>query len=134
LSSAAESRASARSRPPPCSANSARSPASLDGRSSRMSAFIRSSTRAATARRLPSCRAWALALRAVSLYLAGGNAVRGSGEWRTIDLRKKAQGKTAKQALVVVAVKLLHALYAMLKHRQPYNPSHLLVAPATIGS
>ena len=46
----------------------------------------------------------------------------------------KAQGKTAKQALVVVAVKLLHAVYAMLKHRQPYNPSRLLVAPATIGS
>src|SRR6266478_3019624 len=69
-----------------------------------------------------------------SLYLAAVNAVRRSGEWRTIYLRKKAQGKTAKQALVVVAVKLLHALYAMLKHRQPYNPSRLLVAPATIGS
>ena len=62
------------------------------------------------------------------------NAVRRSGEWRTIYLRKKAQGKTAKQALVVVAVKLLHAVYAMLKHRQPYNPSRLLVASATIGS
>jgi len=24
--------------------------------------------------------------------------------------------------------------FAMLKHRQPYNPSRLLVAPATIGS
>src|SRR5437879_5347092 len=69
-----------------------------------------------------------------SLYLAAVNAVRRSAEWRTIYLRKKAQGKTAKQALVVVAVKLLHALYAMLKHRQPYNPSRLLVAPATIGS
>src|SRR3989442_402887 len=69
-----------------------------------------------------------------SLYLAAVNAVRRSGEWRTIYLRKKAQGKTAKQALVVVAVKLLHAVYAMLKHRQPYNPSRLLVAPATIGS
>jgi len=69
-----------------------------------------------------------------SLYLAAVNAVRRSGEWRIIYLRKKAQGKTAKQALVVVAVKLLHALYAMLKHRQPYNPSRLLVSPATIGS
>src|SRR5437870_1570965 len=69
-----------------------------------------------------------------SLYLAAVNAVRRSGEWRAIYLRKKAQGKTAKQALVVVAVKLLHALYAMLKHRQPYNPSRLLVAAATIGS
>lgn len=66
-----------------------------------------------------------------SLYLAAVNAVRRSAEWRTIYLRKKAQGKTAKQALVVVAVKLLHALYAMLKHRQPYNPSRLLVATAT---
>jgi hypothetical protein len=46
----------------------------------------------------------------------------------------KAQGKTAKQALVVVAVKLLHAVYAMLKHRRPYNPSRFVVAPATIGS
>jgi len=69
-----------------------------------------------------------------SLYLAAVNAVRRSAEWRTIYLRKKAQGKTAKQALIVVAVKLLHAVYAMLKHRQPYNPSRLLVAPATIGS
>jgi transposase len=67
-----------------------------------------------------------------SLYLAAVNAVRRSAEWRTIYLRKKAQGKTAKQALVVVAVKLLHALYAILKHRHPYNPSRLLVAPATI--
>jgi len=66
--------------------------------------------------------------------VAAVNAVRGSGKWRTIYLRKKAQGKTAKQALVVVAVKLLHAVYAMLKHRQPYNPSRLLVAPATMGS
>jgi len=69
-----------------------------------------------------------------SLYLAAVNAVRRSGERRTIYLRTEAQGKTAKQALVVVAVKLLHAVYAMLKHRQPYNPSRLLVAPATIGS
>ena len=65
-----------------------------------------------------------------SLYLAAVNAVRRSGEWRTIYLRKKAQGKTAKQALVVVAVKLLHAVYAMLKHRQPYNP---LTSPRRAG-
>jgi transposase len=69
-----------------------------------------------------------------SLYLAAVNAVRRNGEWRTIYLRKKAQGKPAKQALIVVAVKLLHAVYAMLKHRQPYNPSRLLVAPATIAT
>jgi hypothetical protein len=33
-----------------------------------------------------------------------------------------------------VAVKLLHTLYAMLKHRRPYNPSRPLVAAATIGT
>ena len=69
-----------------------------------------------------------------ALYLAAVNAVRRSAEWRTLYLRKKAQGKKAKQALIVVAVKLLHTVYAMLKHRQPFNPSRLLVAPATIGT
>ena len=69
-----------------------------------------------------------------SLYFAAVNAVRRSAEWRPIYLRKKAQGTTAKQALVVVAVKLLQAVDAMLKHRPPYNPSRLLVAPATIGT
>jgi transposase len=69
-----------------------------------------------------------------ALYLAAVNAVRRSAEWRTIYLRKRAQGKSAKQALIVVAVKLLHTLYAMLKHRRPYNPSRLLVAAATSGT
>jgi len=69
-----------------------------------------------------------------TLYLAAVNAVRRSAEWRTIYLRKRAQGKSAKQALIVVAVKLLHTLYAMLKHRPPYNPSRLLVAAASIGT
>jgi transposase len=63
-----------------------------------------------------------------ALYLAAVNAVRRSAESRTIYLRKKAQGKTAKQALIVVAVKLLHTVYAMLKHRQPFQSSRLLVA------
>lgn len=69
-----------------------------------------------------------------TLYLAAVNAVRRSAEWRTIYLRKRAQGKSAKQALIVVAVKLLHTLYAMLKHRRPYNPARLLVAVATSGT
>jgi hypothetical protein len=69
-----------------------------------------------------------------ALYLAAVNAVRRSAEWRTLYLRKKAQGKQAKQALIVVAVKLLHTIYAMLRDRRPYQPSRLLVAPATIGA
>jgi len=69
-----------------------------------------------------------------ALYLAAVNAVHRSAEWRTLYVRKKSQGKSAKQALIVVAVKLLHAAYAMLTHRVPYNPSRLLVAAATIGT
>lgn len=69
-----------------------------------------------------------------ALYLAAVNAVRRSAEWRTLYLRKKAQGKKSKQALIVVAVKLLHTIYAMLRDRRPYHASRLLVAPATIGT
>jgi hypothetical protein len=48
--------------------------------------------------------------------------------------QKVAQGKTAKQALIAVAVKWLHTAYAMLKHRSPYNPSRLLASPAAVGA
>jgi transposase len=70
-----------------------------------------------------------------ALYMAAVNAIRRSAEWRTVYLRKKAQGKASKQALIVVAVKLLHTAHAMLKHRHAYNPSRLLVAtPMKIGA
>jgi hypothetical protein len=61
-------------------------------------------------------------------------AVQRSAEWRTIYLRKKTQGKKAKQVLIVVAVKLLHTIFAMLRDRRPYHSSRLLAAPATIGT
>ena len=50
--------------------------------------------------------------------LAAVNAVRRSRQWRTIYRRQRAQSRRAKQALMVVAVKLLHPVYAMLKHRR----------------
>jgi len=49
-------------------------------------------------------------------------------KWRIILPRMKAQGKTAKQALVVVTVKLLPTVHAMSRHW----PSRLLVTPAPI--
>jgi transposase len=64
-----------------------------------------------------------------ALYLTAVNAIRGSAEWRTLYVRKTAQGKKPKQALIVVAVKLLHTMYAMLRDRRPYNAARLLVAP-----
>lgn len=86
-----------------------------------------SGTRAATPRLSPA----GSRIARHALYMAAVNAIRCSAEWRTVYLRKKAQGKKAKQALIVVAVKLLHTVYAMLKHRQSFDPSRLLVAAAT---
>lgn len=67
-------------------------------------------------------------------YLMAVNAVRGSAEFRTLYLRKKAQGKKPKQALIVVAVKLLHTMYAMVRDRRGYNAGRVLVAPAASGA
>ena len=66
-------------------------------------------------------------------YLMAVNAIKSSAEFRTVYLRKKSQGKKPKQALIVVAVKLLHTIYAMVRDRRRYSPGRLLVAPA-IGS
>ena len=62
-------------------------------------------------------------------YLMAVNAIRGSAEFRTLYLRKKAQGKKPKQALIVVAVKLLHTMYAMVRDRHAYTAGRVLVAP-----
>jgi len=67
-----------------------------------------------------------------TLYMAAVNAVRCSPQLRTLYLRKRSQGKTAKQALIVVAVKLLHIAYALVKQRVHFHPSRVLVAPEVI--
>lgn len=64
-----------------------------------------------------------------AVYLMAVNAIRGSAECRTVYVRKRGQGKSAKQALIVVAVKLLHTMYAMLRDRRSYEAGRLLVAP-----
>lgn len=64
-----------------------------------------------------------------ALYMAAVNAVRRCAEFRAIYVRKKAQGKAAKQALIAVAVKLLHTAFALFKQRVLFNPARLLVAP-----
>ena len=67
-----------------------------------------------------------------ALYMAAVNAVRHSPELRAIYLRKRAQGKSAKQALIVVAVKLLHTAYALIKRRVHFDPSRVLVASEVV--
>ncbi len=64
-----------------------------------------------------------------ALYMAAVNAMRRCPEMRTLYLRKRSQGKAPKQALISVAVKLLHTAYALIKQRTHFDPSRLLVAP-----
>jgi len=51
--------------------------------------------------------------------------VRRTAEWRARYRRRTAEGKTDKQALIVVTVKLLHTAYAMLKHHHPYDANRI---------
>jgi len=42
--------------------------------------------------------------------------------------RKISQGKAAKQALIVVARKLLATVYSLLRYHTPYDPRRLSIA------
>ena len=56
-----------------------------------------------------------------ALYLPALVAVRHEPHLHAFYQHLVAQGKTKLQALVAVMRKLLHAIYGMFKHRQPYN-------------
>lgn len=66
-------------------------------------------------RRGPKVLRWALYMSAVSCLIH-------NKEMRAIYQRKISQGKTEKQALIVVAKKLLQVMLAMLKSGKTYNP------------
>lgn len=57
-----------------------------------------------------------------ALYMSAVACLKHNKEMRTIYHRKISQGKTAKQALIVVAKKLLQIMLAMLKSGKLYNP------------
>ena len=63
----------------------------------------------------PKVLRWALYMSAVSCLIH-------NKEMRVIYQRKISQGKSAKQALIVVAKKLLEVMLAMLKSGKTYNP------------
>jgi len=63
----------------------------------------------------PRVLRWALYMSAVACLIH-------NKEMRVIYQRKISQGKSAKQALIVVAKKLLQIMLAMLKSGKPYNP------------
>jgi transposase len=60
-----------------------------------------------------------------ALYMPALVAVRYEPHLRAFYQHLLARGKCKMQALVAVMRKLLHAIYAMLKHRQPYDGAKL---------
>jgi transposase len=60
-----------------------------------------------------------------ALYMPALVAVRHEPHLRAFYQHLLAQGKCKMQALVAVMRKLLHAVYGMLKHRQPYDGAKL---------
>lgn len=67
------------------------------------------------------------ALARQALYCAAVAAIKHNAELRTLYLRKRSQGKSPTQALIVVARKLATMLYSMLKHNTWYEPMRVFV-------
>lgn len=57
-----------------------------------------------------------------ALYMAAVACLKHNKEMRLIYHKKVSQGKTEKQALIIVAKKLFQIMLAMLKSGKPYNP------------
>lgn len=66
-----------------------------------------------------------------ALYMPALVAVRHDPHLRAYYEHLLANGKVEMQALVAVMRKMLHAIYGMLKHRQPYDGSKVFRLPAT---
>lgn len=64
------------------------------------------------------------------LYLAAMAAVRWQSCFRWFHDRLLARGKKRRQSLVAVMRKMLHAVYGILRHRQPFDPLRLFPALA----
>ncbi|MBI4479719.1 MAG: IS110 family transposase, partial [Acidobacteria bacterium] len=65
-----------------------------------------------------------------ALYMPALVAVRHDPHLGAFYQRLLARGKTKLQALVAVMRKLLHAIFGLFKHRQPYDGSKLFALPA----
>lgn len=64
-----------------------------------------------------------------ALFMPALVAVQHDPHLRSFYERLVARGKAKMQALVAVMRKLLHAIYGMFKHRQPYDGSRLFSCP-----
>jgi len=60
-----------------------------------------------------------------ALYLAAVSCIRHNPQFKRIYTIKRSQGKSAKQAIICVAVKLTHTMLSMLKSGKPYDPARV---------
>jgi transposase len=65
-----------------------------------------------------------------ALYMAAVASLKHNREMKSIYDRKVSQGKAPKQALIVVARKLLATVYSLLRYQTAYEPGRLCLAPA----
>src|SRR3989339_74815 len=62
-----------------------------------------------------------------ALYLAAVSCIKHNEQFKRIYQVKRSQGKSSKQALICVAVKLAHTMLSMLKSGKPYDPKRVFV-------
>jgi transposase len=62
-----------------------------------------------------------------ALYMAAVASLKHNKEMKTLYLKKRSQGKVAKQALVCVSKKLACIMYSMLKYESCYDPQRVFV-------
>lgn len=60
-----------------------------------------------------------------ALYLAAVSCIKHNEQFKRIYRVKRSQGKSAKQAIICVAVKLTHTMLSMLKSGKPYDPARV---------
>lgn len=65
-----------------------------------------------------------------ALYMAAVASLKHNREMKAVYDRKVSQGKAPKQALIVVARKLLATVYSLLRYQTTYEPGRLCLAPA----
>ncbi len=62
-----------------------------------------------------------------ALYLASVSSIRHNSEMKKLYFDKKSQGKSSKEALIIVAKKLASIIYAIFKSNKPYNPNRVFM-------
>ena len=62
-----------------------------------------------------------------ALYMSAVSSVRHNAEMLKIFRDKLSTGKSKKEALIIVAKKIITIIYSIFKYNKPYNPNRVLV-------